>query len=338
MRAVAGTDAAFADWMAAHAGLSGAVLGPLLGGGNANVTRMVECGDRRLVLRHPPEAVVSDTAASGIAREFRVASALAGRAPVAAPLAFCDDAGVIGAPFMVSEFVDGVAITEALPDAYADDARTVSAIGEALVDALAAVHVTDWREAVGEGFGRPEGFVERQVERWLKVRARDRVRDLPLLDELGGWLLANLPEPAPAAIVHCDYHLDNTLFDRAAPRLKAIIDWEMATVADPRVDLGLVTMFWNRDEGRGPGFRFVQRVSNRAGVIPAGELAQRWSAATGIGLAGFDWFRVFAFWRLAAIVEGAYVLYRRGEVDSAYARGLETDVPALLREAAEVLG
>lgn len=338
MRAVADTDKAFVEWMAAHAGLPGARLGPLLGGGNANVTRLVECDDRRFVLRHPPAAVVSDSAASGISREFRVVSALAGRAPVAAPLAFCDDAGVIGVPFMVSEFVDGVAITESLPDAYADDPSTVTAIGEALIEALAAVHLTDWREAPGEDFGRPDGFVERQVERWLKVRARDRVRDLPLFEELGSWMLANLPDPAPPAIVHCDYHLDNTLFDRAAPRLRAIIDWEMATVADPRVDLGLVVMFWNRDETKAPGFRFVQRLSNRAGVISAGELAQRWSAVTGIGLGDLDWFRVFAFWRLAAIVEGAYVLYRRGAVDSVYARGLERDVPALLREAAEVLG
>ena len=338
MRAVAGTNAAFADWMAANAGLAGARLGPLLGGGNANVTRLVECGERRLVLRHPPAALVSETAASGISREFRVASALAGRAPVAAPVAFCEDPEVIGAPFMVSEFVDGAAITERLPDAYADEPGTVSAIGEALVDALAAVHTADWREAPGADFGRPDGFAERQIDRWLKIRGRDRVRDLPLLDELGSWLAANLPEPAPPAIVHCDYHLDNTLFDRTAPRMRAIIDWEMATIADPRVDLGLVTMFWNRDEAKEPGFRFVQRISNRPGVIPAHDLAQRWSAATGIGLAGFDWFRVFAFWRLAAIVEGAYVLYRRGEVDSAYARGLESDVPALLREAAEVLG
>jgi aminoglycoside phosphotransferase (APT) family kinase protein len=324
--------------MAGNAGLTGARLGPILGGGNANVTRLVECAQGRFVLRHPPAATISDTAASGMAREFRVTSALAGRAPVAAPVAFCDDPEVIGAPFMVSQFVDGVAITECLPEAYADNARTVSAIGEALVDALAAVHVTDWRDALGSGFGRPDGFLERQVQRWMAVRGRDQVRDLPLLDALGEWLAANLPEPAPAAIVHCDYHLDNTLFDRAAPRLRAIIDCEMATIADPRVDVGLLTMFWNRAESSARGFGFVQRVSNRPGVVPAQELAQRWSSATGIGLSDFDWFRAFAFWRLAAIVEGAYVLFRRGEIDSAYARGLETDVPALLREASEVLG
>lgn len=337
MRAVSAAADDFADWMAGTAAITGARLGQRLSGGNANVTRIVESEQGRFVLRHPPAAAVSDKAAAGIEREYRVARAIGACAPVPAAIAFCADTAVIGAPFMISAFVDGVAITDALPAAYADEAATVSAIGEALVDGLAAVHRIDWRAALGEDFARPEGFVARQIARWTAVRERDKVRELPLLNELGDWLRAHEPEPAPPSIVHCDYHLDNTLFDPAGPRLRAIIDWEMATVADPRVDLGLLLMFWNRDEAGDLGFRFVQRVSNRSGVIPAGDLAARWSAAMGIGVSGLDYFRVFAFWRLAAIVEGAYVLQRKGAIDSAYARGLERDVPALLREAAEVL-
>jgi aminoglycoside phosphotransferase (APT) family kinase protein len=327
----------FGDWMAEAAGITGARLGDRLSGGNANVTRIIESDQGRFVLRHPPAETVSDKAAAGIEREYRVASAIGAAAPVPRAIAFCADRDVIGAPFMVSEFVDGVAITETLPDAYADEAGTVSMIGEALVDALSTIHRIDWRSTLGEDFARPDGFIARQVDRWTKVRARDTVRELPLLEELAAWLRTNAPAPVSPSIVHCDYHLDNTLFDRSEPRLRAVIDWEMATIADPRVDLGLLLMFWNRDPVADLGFRFVQRVSNRPGVVPADDLAARWSAVTGISVTDLDYFRVFAFWRLAAIVEGAYVLQCRGAVDSTYARGLEQDVPNLLREAAELL-
>lgn len=337
MRALNAVGDDFAVWMADVAGITGARLGECLSGGNANVTRVVTSDQGRFVLRHPPAAAVSDKAAAGIEREYRLALAIGEAAPVPRTLAFCGDPAVIGAPFLISQFIDGVAITERLPDSYGTDVRAINRIGEELIDALAAIHRIDWRALLGDDFARPEGFVLRQIDRWTRVRAEDKVRELPLLEELGAWLRANVPVPVPPCVVHCDYHLDNTLFDRAVPRLAAVIDWEMATIADPLVDLGLVCMFWNRDEAADLGFRFVQRVSNRAGAIPAAELAERWSASTGISLAGLDYFKVFAFWRLAAIVEGAHVLQVKGAIDSAYARGLAEDVPNLLREAAEVL-
>lgn len=328
----------FQAWMADSIGLTGARLGPRLSGGNSNVTRLVESDQGRFVLRHPPGETVSDKAAAGVEREYRLMHAIGDAAPVPHAISYCADASIIGAPFSVSAFVEGVAISETLPPAWDDDAATISTAGEALVDGLAMVHRIDWRATLGQGFGKPEGFVGRQIDRWLTLRDRDAVRPLPLIAELGDWLKRNEPGAAPPAIVHCDYHLDNCLFDAAAPRLLAIIDWEMATVADPRVDIGLVLMFWNRDEARDLGFRFVQRVSNRPGVIPASELAARWGDATGIDIAMLNYFKVFAFWRLAAIVEGAFVLQHRGLIDSDYARNLEQDVPNLLREAAEIAG
>jgi aminoglycoside phosphotransferase (APT) family kinase protein len=332
------TDKAFAAWASATLGAREARLGEALGGGNANVTRLAVIDGTRMVLRHPPVHTVSDRAAAGIRREYDLMRAVAGQAPVPAPIAFCEDTAVLGAPFLLGSFVDGTAITDTLPPAYAGDAACVRQIGEELVDALAAVHRIAWRGTLPEGFGRPEGFVQRQIERWLAVRAKDAVRDLPLLERLGDWLLDNLPQDDPATIIHCDYHLDNTLFARTEPRLLAIVDWEMATVGPPLLDVGLLTMFWNRADGKARGFPAIQAVSNRTDAPSALDLAERWSAATGFSIANLAFYQAFAFWRLAAIVEGAHVLFERGLVDTPYARGLAEDVPALLTAAARAAG
>lgn len=337
MCALETADARFSEWMRDTHGIGGARLGPRLSGGNVNVTRLVESDAGRFVLRHAPAETVSEKAAAGIAREFRIVEALTGVARVPRAVGYCADASIIGAPFALTAFVDGTAISTALPAPYANDTATIDRIGEELVDALAEVHVADWKVRLPAGFGKPQNFVRRQVERWTAIREADAVRDLPLMRDLSGWLLENLPPEGPAAIVHNDYHLDNTLFDTNAPRLNAIIDWEMGAVGHPMIDLGLVLMFWGRPDRADLGFGFVQKVSNRPGVVSARALAERWSARTGFDSDALDYFRCLAFWRLAAMVEGAYCLYRRGQVDTPYARGLEADVPALLREAAALV-
>jgi aminoglycoside phosphotransferase (APT) family kinase protein len=135
--------------------------------------------------------------------------------------------------------------------------------------------------------------------------------------------------------MHGDFHLDNTLFRRDAPTLAAIIDWELSTVGDPLSDLGLMLAFWGPRQVDPPGFSFVQAVTRGApGLVTREALAARWSRITGIDVDDLDYYLVFALWRLASIVEGAYVLYRKGLVTDDYSRNLEHDVPALLLESA----
>ncbi len=334
MCALSAADTRFSEWMRDTHGIGGAMLGSPLSGGNVNITRLVESDVGRFVLRHAPAETISEKAAAGIEREFRIVEALTGVARVPRAIGYCADASIIGAPFALTAFVDGTALSTTLPKAYASDKPTIDRIGEELVDALAEVHLADWKTRLPAGFGKPENFVRRQVERWTKIREVDAVRELPLMRELADWLLENLPPEGPAAIVHNDYHLDNTLFDTGTPRLNAIIDWEMGAVGHPMIDVGLLLMFWGRPDSTDLGFGFVQKVSNRPDAISARTLADRWSARTGFDSSALDYFRCLAFWRLAAMVEGAYCLYRRGQVDTPYARGLETDVPAMLREAA----
>ena len=166
-----------------------------------------------MVLRHPPADTVSDLAGAGIAREFRFISAIAGKAPVAEPILFCDDLAVLGAPFSLTRFVSGTAITDTLPSAYPNSVDTLDAVGHALIDALASVHAIAPVPAELGDADKARTFVVRQIERWRAVRSAHAVRDLPLIETLGAWLAANAPPPEAVRIVHCDYHLDNVLMD-----------------------------------------------------------------------------------------------------------------------------
>ena len=328
-------DAKLADWIARNAGLHDVEVGERLAGGNANVTRLVRAREGRFVLRHPPADTVSDKASAGIAREFAAISALHGRAPVAAPVVFCEDAGVIGQPFSLTGFVEGLSLTDSLPASYGADG--VERIGLSLMQTLGAIHRVDPAPLQAHGFGRPEGFAERQIRRWLKVRGEQAVRDLPLLHEIADWLLANRPQEGAPAIIHCDFHLDNCLSAPDRAEVRAVIDWEMATLGDPLVDLGLCLFFWKRDPAASLGFGFVQALSNRPDAPDRARMADAWGQASGRDHAGLDWHMVFSAWRLAAIVEGAWVLHVEGKVCSDYSRGLERDVPALLHEAAALV-
>lgn len=331
----ADADLRTAAWIARNAGLHDVEIGKPLTGGNANVTRMVTAREGRFVLRHPPTHAVSDKAASGIAREFAAVSALAGHAPVPRPVAYCDDSTILGQPFSIMEFIEGVTITEHFPGAYGGDAA--AKIGTSLMETLAAVHSVDTTALLADKFGRPAGFAKRQLERWLNVRGEHAVRDLPLIREIGAQLLATQPAEGSPAIIHCDFHLDNCLSASDRPEVRAVIDWEMATLGDPLIDLGLCLFFWKRDPDASIGFPFVQAVSNRADAPDRQALAETWAQASGRSLDGLAWHIVFAAWRLAAIVEGAWVLQVEGKVDSPYARRLEHDVPNLLVEAAALM-
>lgn len=328
----------FGRWMATELGIQDARLAARLSGGNSNVTQLVESSHGSLILRRPPDNALSVSAAKGVQREYRILKALQGLARVPSVHGFCDDVSVLGQPFIVMEHVTGAAISTCLPAAYTDDEPTLRQIGYELVDALAQIHRLDWQQ-LGMRAPDPErDYLTREIDRWRGARAADAVRELPLFEELGAWLQQRKPAVTSNAIIHGDYHLDNTLFRLDAPVLAAVIDWELCTVGDPLADLALMLMFWGPRTVDPPGFAFVQAVTRRHEVIAREALAARWSAATGIGIDNLDYYLCFAFWRLAAIVEGAYVLHRKGLVDDAYSRNLEYDVPALLIEAAQRIG
>lgn len=323
-----------AVWLEQHAQVPGPLTAEAVGGGNSNATFLLRGPAGTLILRRPPAAAVSGTAHS-MAREYRVLSALNGSdVPAPRPVAFCDDADVTGAPFLVMEHVDGVSITERLPAGYGPGPGPVARLGEEMIDGLAALHRFDWRAAGLSDFGRPEQFLERQVARWTRQYESHAVRDLPRFAEVGEWLERHRPDTWTPGLMHGDFHLDNCLFSPREPRLLAIIDWELATIGDPLLDVGLALAFWGSRPVDPPAMPQVQAVSRCAGAPGRDQLVTRYAERSGRPTDHLGWYTALALWKLAAIVEGAYARYLEGRLSTDYARRLGDDVPRLLEEAA----
>jgi aminoglycoside phosphotransferase (APT) family kinase protein len=340
MPSVNGTvDAPLARWLAAELTDPGPFTLRRLGGGNSNETLMLASPFRRWILRRPPAHAIAPGAHS-MQREFEILSSLAMTDVAApAPVALSREDEVPGAPFLLMEHVEGVSLTYELPEGCAPAELVVRQIGEAAIDALVAVHAVDWVGAGLEGFGRPDGFLERQVPRWRAQLERYRRRELPYYDAVAEWLEANLPPDPVPAIVHGDFHVDNCLVVAGPPAaVTAIIDWEMATIGDPLLDLGLFLAFWGPERPSRPAMPQVQGFSRVPSAPSRAELAQRYAAASGRSIEHLGWYMAFALWKLASIVEGAYAQHVDGRLDTPYARALEHDVPALVREAAGFAG
>jgi len=308
-------------------------------GGNSNVTFVLSDGDRAWVIRRPPLHAL-DPSAHNMTREWTVLNALRDKEVQAVQaLAHCSDPKVIGADFLVMEMVaDAVSLLDELPPGYPSGAEALRPLGYGLVEALADLQAVDWVAAGLTGFGRPDGFLERQVPRWASQYRRNQVRELPSFDRVTQWLGDHLPSPQAPAILHGDYHLDNCLFSAQRPELLAVVDWEMASVGDPLVDLGLCTALWGGRLVEEPAMPRIQAVSRQPGGPAREELVQCYAARTGRDLSQIAWYQAFALWKLAVVIEPAWGQHVRGELRTPYTAALERDVPMLFDEAARFAG
>ncbi|NDZ79734.1 phosphotransferase family protein [Streptomyces sp. SID10853] len=290
----------------------GLVRGPLsarlIEGGRSNLTYTVSDGTGRWVVRRPPLGHVLATA-HDMKREHRVISALHPTGvPVPAPVLLCEDESVIGSPFYVMEFVEGTPYRTAAQLAPIGAERTRAAV-LGLVDTLVDLHAVD-PEAVGlADFGRPDGFLERQLRRWGKQLDASRNRELAGIDELHATLGRDLPRSPAPTVVHGDYRLDNVLLGDD-DRINAILDWEMSTLGDPLTDLGLLVMY-SSDLGipESP----VSTTSGAAGHPSPTELVERYAARSGRDTSAIAWYTAFAWFKLAVILEGIHYRYTLGQ-------------------------
>lgn len=305
-----------AGWFASHvpgAGGDGAERAPalsarLVAGGKSNLTYEVSDGAQRWILRRPPLGHVLATA-HDMSREFRVMSALGPTGvPVPATYALCEDNGVIGAPFYVMERVEGFAYRHREELAPLGPERTRK-ISEELIDILAALHSVDPAQVGLRDFGRPEGFLARQVSRWKKQLDASYCRDLPAAAELHAELAASVPPQSPDGIVHGDYRLDNVLTS-SDDRLVAVIDWEMATLGDPLTDLALLLIYCRFAKIIGTA---VANASEAPGFLSEDEIIGRYSAASDRDLTHFGFYLALAAFKLAVIGEGIYYRHLHGQ-------------------------
>ncbi|MEX0782506.1 MAG: phosphotransferase family protein [Dehalococcoidia bacterium] len=300
--------------------------------GFSNETFYVTRGDDRWVMRRPPAGPLLPTA-HDVLREHRFLAALHGKARVPRPVAVCEDASVIGAPFYLMERAEGTVIRDAIPAAY-DSAEGRRHIGEEMIDALVEMHGVDWKAAGIKG--HEGGYLSRQLERWSSQWAltKPRTRELAGLDALTDWLKAKIPEEGPSAVVHGDYKLDNVMFDRNDPRLIAIFDWEMATVGDPLADLGYLMNSW-APAAPPPGS--PPPLVQRAGFPSVREMADRYEARSGRSMRSFLFYRVLAQYKLIVILEGLYMHYIEGAASNPGAKEFETRVPMMIETAQRLI-
>jgi aminoglycoside phosphotransferase (APT) family kinase protein len=268
-----------------------------------------------------------------MAREFRVLRALEGSAvPHPRAIGYCDDATVIGSPFLVLELVDGFTPVDPLPPSFEADVDARHQLGPVLVDGLAELALVDWRAAGLDGFGKPDGFLERQVGRWLGQLDHYRTRPLDELDGLVRWLDTNRPAMGAPGIVHGDFSLYNVLITHERPvRLAAIIDWDTATIGDPMMDLGLLLARWHHDGEDAVG---VVDIGDRRGLASRGELAVRYADRTSRDVSAIDFYEVLALFKLACIIEGNYA--RAAQRADGSADAIAGIVPSLLHSAAAI--
>ena len=288
--------------------VTGALSGRLIEGGRSNLTYAVTDGTAKWVVRRPPLGHVLATA-HDMKREHRVISALhPTNVPVPRPILLCEDDEVLGAPFYVMEFVEGTPYRTAGELLPLGPERTRGAVLE-LVDTLVELHAVDPAEVGLADFGRPEGFLDRQLRRWGKQLDASRNRDLAGVEELHAALGHRLPTSPAPAVVHGDYRLDNVLIGED-DRIKAILDWEMSTLGDPLTDLGLLVMYsMPLDLPNSP----ISTTASAPGHPTPAELIERYAARSGRDVSAVSWYTAFAWFKLAVILEGIHYRYTLGQ-------------------------
>jgi aminoglycoside phosphotransferase (APT) family kinase protein len=306
-----------ARWMDAQRlpGAGSPVEGRYVSGGASNELFEIRRGDVRMALRRPPRKAPKGRNETML-REYRVLRALADTdVPHTRVLAACDDPDVIGAAFYLMEFVDGWSCmnTDGWPAPFDADLEARAGLGYALVEAIARLARVDWRARGLEGFGHPEGFHERQVDRWLAHWASCRIRDLPGIDEAAAWLRSYRPRTFTPGIMHGDYQFANVMFRHGAPaRMAAIVDWEMATVGDPLLDLGWVMMGWpDPDEDR-----TTSGYVDYTGMPTRAQLLEHYAAQSGLFVDEIDYYVVLARFKIALVLEAGYARFVQGGADN----------------------
>jgi aminoglycoside phosphotransferase (APT) family kinase protein len=309
----------------------------MVGGGSCEIFA-VRRGSERWVLRRAPSHASSATA-HDVLREFRILDAIKDEAvSIARPVLACDDPAVFGAPFYVMARIDGVPVRSGIPEAWTEKPEEQPQALEHLVDALVAIHAVDWQRCGLGDLAHAGPYLERQVGRWLSQLDSYGGRPLPSAERVASWLADNYPSDRAPALAHGDYKLDNLLFaESAPPHLLAVVDWEMASIGDPLIDLGWAMIFHPGPEGTmplgvasSPGFDRTQ-MPTRASLIA------RYAERSGRDVGAIDWYHVFARWKLAIVLEGSYAKFLRGESTKAIHEYFGAQADLLLESATNIV-
>ncbi len=298
--------------------------------GFSNLTYLVEAGDGEWVLRRPP-AGVGKGVAHDVVREARLLQALGAVYPrVPRVVAVCDDPAVLGATFYLMTRAQGIILRDRPPAGWAGDPALARRVSTAAIGQLAEIHAVDYRAAGLEALGRPEGYVERQVTGWRRRYEAARTGAQPALERVAEWLGAHRPPDGGAALVHNDFKFDNLVLDPGDPaRVIAVLDWEMATIGDPLLDLGTTLAYWV-EAGDPPALRALGLgVTTLPGMLTREEVVAEYAARTGRPVRDAVFAYVFGLHKVAVIVQQIYARYVAGHTRDPRFAGFDQVVGAL---------
>jgi aminoglycoside phosphotransferase (APT) family kinase protein len=302
-------------------------------GGSQNEIYEVRRGELHGALRLPP-STAPESRDDGILREWRLIAALDGtEVPHTAAIGVCEDKSVLGRPFYIMGFVDGWSPmnTDGWPAPFDQDLDARKGLAYQLIEGIALLGNVDWKARGLEGLGRPDGFHDRQVDRWTAFLNRIKGRDLPGFDVAAAWLGAHRPIDFVPGVMHGDYQFANVMFQHGAPaRLAAIVDWEMGTVGDPKLDLGWVVHSWPADTSVPSDSAFAY--ADLYGMPPRDQLVERYAEVSGRQVDDLDYYMILAKWKLGVVLEQGY--QRAGDDEKLQMFG--PIVLRLMEEAAEL--
>ncbi|MBM3598229.1 MAG: phosphotransferase family protein [Alphaproteobacteria bacterium] len=307
-------------------------------GGHANLTYLVRLGMHEYVLRRPPLGPIAPSS-HDMKREHCVLAAMPKVFSLAPQsYAYCGDATVIGAEFHVMERRYGIVIRQELPPRFAGDPALARRIGEMMIATLAGLHMADAGKAGLGDFGRPEGFVQRQLDGWTKRWHAAKDRDLPRIGEVIAWLHRRIPQPCAATFVHNDFKLDNLLVESGNPdRAVAVLDWDMLTRGDPLMDVGYLLNFWS-EAGDDPRWRIGAAMPTWHHGFPSRtEAVEHYARLTGFDCTDVTWYHVFGIFKLAVIIQQIYIRYLRGQTQDVRFADFGTRVAVLGEKGCTVL-
>ena len=283
-------------------------------GGGSNFTFLLERDAGSFVLRRPPRPPLPPSA-HDVVREARLQLALreAGFDRLPTIVAVCEDETLLGVPFYVMSYLDGVVPTDEAPPGL-DEGAPRHALGDDLVDALVEIHAADVSTPALAAFARPGSYNERQARRFAQLWEINKTRELPRVDEVGAWLGRHVPDPLPPTVVHGDYRLGNTMVGHDDPtRILAVLDWEMGAIGDPRADVGYLLATYS-EPGGPPNPLGTSPITALAGFPSRAELVDRYEARSGREVEPLAWFEALALWKAAVFCEAIYGRYVRGEL------------------------
>ena len=313
----------------------GSAEAELISGGKSNLTFLLTSPAGELVLRRPPTGDLLPSA-HDMGREARVQRALADTGVPVAAILLHDEGELVGRPCYVMEKVPGHIVRGELPGGYAETPEQRRAMAGVFIDVLADLHAVD-HEAVGLGdYGRPAGFLERQVRRWTGQWEKSRTHDVPEVDELARRLAASIPAQQRSTIAHGDYRFDNVVFAPDDPgTIGAVLDWELSTIGDPLADVGMLMLFWREAGEKFPPL--IPGVTNLPGFPSRAEVLERYAARSGADLSDLDPYIAFAHFKFAVIAQGVAVRSAAGAMGGQDFGNLDAEIRRLAVEGLELV-